>query len=129
VHELSHAYINVLRENATMPEVAKVLQDIEKSFGIEGGNWDARPPDGRRIIKVLIGHFGSIFLTLEDYIQTGQAPNDELTGIFDRIIQWQKEVFRDLSRRTEVSRKYRILRPLFSAEEKPLYQYIERKPD
>lgn len=104
IHELGHGYINYLVQNKHIPEVKSVLDEIEKVFGVESGDWDA---ESKGWTEEFSGsnrsHWENFTYAMEDYAMTGKVPKPELKPIFDRILEWLSDIYRKIIRRTKPS--------------------------
>ena len=101
LHELTHGYTNFLVENREDPAIAPIVQRIEKAFGIENGNWEAEATGWTAQYKGENKNWHEYFAyALEDYALTGNVPKPELKPLFDRILQWLKDLYKKIVQRT-----------------------------
>lgn len=76
VHETGH----IFRRDLLAPERAAA----ESAYGVTGGNWTVDAEEA----------FARDF---ETYIGTGEAPSDELRGVFERMRDWMVQVYRSIT--------------------------------
>lgn len=96
IHESAHFMLTMMTDLALDPNApADVRADVEaflKQIGFEGTveEWAAKPINEQREAHETFAE------SFEQYIFTGKAPTKELRGLFRRLADFMKRVYRDL---------------------------------
>lgn len=96
IHESAHFMLTMMTDLALDPNApADVRADVEaflKQIGFEGTveEWAAKPINEQREAHETFAE------SFEQYIFTGKAPTKELQGLFRRLADFMKRVYRDL---------------------------------
>ena len=106
IHEASHAYINFLQTHKDIPQIQQALAEIETALGVEDGNWEAEATQWTS--EVPDKRYYEVFAEeLQQYIVENKTKIPELRAVFDRIVQWLKDLYRAISQVVTVTPQIR----------------------
>jgi|GEM_PF-2688825 len=96
-HELTHAVVWFAQSHKNTPQIASFLVEIETALGVKNGDWNAEfkgwtdeYKKGNRTYMEALAY------ALEDYVTTGNAPNEEVKPILQRLAEWIYDIYKGL---------------------------------
>ncbi|MDR3173516.1 MAG: hypothetical protein LBU19_04630, partial [Treponema sp.] len=106
-HELTHIYRRMLRGD--------LLAGLEKALGVEGGDWTERAWQDKN--GELKNHDEQLAELVEDYLTEGKAPAPGLRGLFEKIADFMRAIYRALRNGDRLTPEIRaVLDRIFSGE-------------